>query len=102
MSLLKVPLPGPVELRLPVRKAGCVDAIAVWFDLHLSTSCSLSTSPSSRTRWEKAIFPVEKGLPGEELSVEVSCSESQTGKTLNHCFVEVHSHYRFVYCVELI
>ena len=38
---------------------GCVDAIAMWFDLQLNEEISLSTGPQSDSLcWEQAVFPV--------------------------------------------
>ncbi|KAK3100629.1 hypothetical protein FSP39_022782 [Pinctada imbricata] len=46
------------EKCLHVVKAGRVDAIATWFDLHLIDDMTLTTNPSRNNCWEQAIFPV--------------------------------------------
>lgn len=37
---------------------GDVDALAVWFELHLDQENSISTGPDEDTCWEQAIYPV--------------------------------------------
>lgn len=46
------------QLALDVCTDGCVDALAVWFDLHLTEGLTVSTQPNARGCWEQAIFPV--------------------------------------------
>ncbi|KAH3840796.1 protein arginine N-methyltransferase 9-like [Dreissena polymorpha] len=41
-----------------VRKPGRVDALAVWFDLHLDDTITIATAADSQSCWEQAIFPV--------------------------------------------
>lgn len=49
----------PVQrLRLAVTQQGELDALAVWFQLHLDEDNSLSTGPQEDTCWEQAIYPV--------------------------------------------
>lgn len=43
---------------MPVTQEGELDAIAVWFHLHLDKESSLSTGPQEDTCWEQAIYPV--------------------------------------------
>ncbi|XP_049427572.1 protein arginine N-methyltransferase 9 isoform X1 [Epinephelus fuscoguttatus] len=69
------------QIRLPVTQEGELDALAVWFQLHLDEESSLSTGPQEDTCWEQAIYPVHstKGFvlkPQDELLVEVSCRDS--------------------------
>ncbi|XP_069022854.1 protein arginine N-methyltransferase 9 [Embiotoca jacksoni] len=69
------------EIRLPVIQGGELDALAVWFQLHLDEESSLSTGPQEDTCWEQAIYPVHstKGFvlkPRDELVVEVSCRDA--------------------------
>ncbi|XP_035681663.1 protein arginine N-methyltransferase 9-like [Branchiostoma floridae] len=45
---------------LPVKHPGMVDAVVMWFDLHLDEETHLSTSPEQDTCWEQAIFPVHR------------------------------------------
>ncbi|XP_061737200.1 protein arginine N-methyltransferase 9-like isoform X1 [Nerophis ophidion] len=69
------------RVRLPVVQQGELDALAVWFQLHLDEDSSLSTGPQEDTCWEQAIYPEHcaKGFllkPGDELVVEVSCKDA--------------------------
>ncbi|XP_068606850.1 protein arginine N-methyltransferase 9 [Brachionichthys hirsutus] len=69
------------RVRLPVTQEGALDALAVWFQLHLDEENSLSTGPEEDTCWEQAIYPVHtpKGFllkPNDELIVEVSCRDA--------------------------
>lgn len=41
-----------------ITNSGRVDAIAVWFDLHLDDNVTITTSPVMNNCWEQAIFPV--------------------------------------------
>lgn len=58
-----------------------VDALAVWFDLLLDPSTSLSTAPTSPTSsWDQAIFPLWRELrveSGDVVGVTASCSDTQ-------------------------
>ncbi|XP_071360277.1 protein arginine N-methyltransferase 9 isoform X2 [Trachinotus anak] len=69
------------QMCLPVIQEGELDALAVWFQLHLDEESSLSTGPQEDTCWEQAIYPVHsaKGFvlkPGDELIVEISCRDA--------------------------
>ncbi|KAJ4944053.1 hypothetical protein JOQ06_012600 [Pogonophryne albipinna] len=69
------------RIHLPVTQGGELDALAVWFQLHLDEDSSLSTGPEEDTCWEQAIYPVHntKGFvlkPQDELVVEVSCRDA--------------------------
>ncbi|XP_059198244.1 protein arginine N-methyltransferase 9 isoform X1 [Centropristis striata] len=69
------------QIRLPVTQEGVLDALAVWFQLHLDEESSLSTGPQEDTCWEQAIYPVHstRGFvlkPRDELIVEVSCRDA--------------------------
>uniref|UniRef100_A0A8D2ZT41 Protein arginine N-methyltransferase 9 n=1 Tax=Scophthalmus maximus TaxID=52904 RepID=A0A8D2ZT41_SCOMX len=66
------------KLCLPVSQEGELDALAVWFQLHLDEESSLSTGPQEDTCWEQAIYPVTmpRVRPGDELIVEVSCRDA--------------------------
>jgi hypothetical protein len=35
-----------------------LDALVLWFDLHLDDHVTLSSSPSAGSCWEQAIYPV--------------------------------------------
>uniref|UniRef100_A0A3B3T7N9 Protein arginine N-methyltransferase 9 n=1 Tax=Paramormyrops kingsleyae TaxID=1676925 RepID=A0A3B3T7N9_9TELE len=69
------------RFRLPVTRDGMLDALAMWFELHLDKETSLSTGPQEDTCWEQAIYPVQhlsecSLKAGDELLVEVSCKDS--------------------------
>ncbi|XP_021172273.2 protein arginine N-methyltransferase 9 isoform X1 [Fundulus heteroclitus] len=69
------------EIRLPVNQGGELDALAVWFQLHLDEENSLSTGPEEDTCWEQAIYPVHSAMsfalkPRDELIVDVSCRDA--------------------------
>lgn len=69
------------RVHLPVTQGGLLDALAVWFKLHLDQDSSLSTGPQEDTCWEQAIYPVQTPhnvtlRPGDELIVEISCSDA--------------------------
>uniref|UniRef100_A0A8C4HGT2 Protein arginine N-methyltransferase 9 n=1 Tax=Dicentrarchus labrax TaxID=13489 RepID=A0A8C4HGT2_DICLA len=66
------------KIHLPVTQEGELDALAVWFQLHLDEESSLSTGPQEDTCWEQAIYPVHSFLlkPLDELIVEVSCRDA--------------------------
>ncbi|XP_023813413.1 protein arginine N-methyltransferase 9 isoform X1 [Oryzias latipes] len=72
------------RIQLPVTQQGELDALAVWFQLHLDEESSLSTGPQEDTCWEQAIYPVHSAKcfmlkPGDELIVEVSCRDAYLG-----------------------
>lgn len=52
------------RLSLTVSHEGVLDALAVWFQLHLDEENSLSTAPQEKTCWEQAIYPIQ-GPQGE-------------------------------------
>lgn len=59
------------RLRLPVIQEGQLDALAVWFQLHLDEENSLSTGPQEDTCWEQAIYPVHSTKGITEYSVHI-------------------------------
>ncbi|KAK7929382.1 hypothetical protein WMY93_005777 [Mugilogobius chulae] len=66
---------------LPVTQEGELDALAVWFQLHLDQDNSLSTGPEEDTCWEQAVYPVHATKDfalqvGDQLLVEVSCRDA--------------------------
>ncbi|XP_076995982.1 protein arginine N-methyltransferase 9 isoform X2 [Tamandua tetradactyla] len=70
----------PDKIGIPVTKEGILDAIVVWFVLHLDDEHSLSTSPSEETCWEQAVYPVQgfadyQIKPGDHVMIEVSCQD---------------------------
>uniref|UniRef100_A0A672KUE9 Protein arginine methyltransferase 9 n=1 Tax=Sinocyclocheilus grahami TaxID=75366 RepID=A0A672KUE9_SINGR len=46
------------QLRLSGTQEGVLDALAVWFQLHLDQVNHLSTGPQEDTCWEQAIYPI--------------------------------------------
>ncbi|MBN3297161.1 ANM9 methyltransferase, partial [Amia calva] len=69
------------QISLPITQEGVLDAIAVWFVLHLDEENSLSTGPQEETCWEQAIYPVQNLFnctvkPGDSLLLEVSCQDA--------------------------
>ncbi|KAM9476898.1 protein arginine N-methyltransferase 9 isoform 2-T2 [Clarias gariepinus] len=68
-----------VQLRVPVIQDGDVDALAVWFELHLDQENSISTGPDEDTCWEQAVYPVPTHCSvkcSDELLVDVSCRDT--------------------------
>uniref|UniRef100_A0A8C2PTD6 Protein arginine methyltransferase 9 n=1 Tax=Cyprinus carpio TaxID=7962 RepID=A0A8C2PTD6_CYPCA len=69
-----------MQLRLCVTQEGVLDALAVWFQLHLDQDNHLSTGPQEDTCWEQAIYPIQSPFNtvkcGDEILVEVSCKDS--------------------------
>lgn len=69
-----------MQLRLCVTREGILDALAIWFQLHLDQDNHLSTGPQEDTCWEQAIYPVQSPFNavkcGDEILVEVSCKDS--------------------------
>ncbi|XP_033827749.1 protein arginine N-methyltransferase 9 isoform X1 [Periophthalmus magnuspinnatus] len=66
---------------LPVTQEGGLDALAIWFQLHLDQDNSLSTGPEEDTCWEQAIYPVHTTKDfalklEDKLLVEVSCRDA--------------------------
>ena len=77
-SPLQIPLPPESHLHLPVLSDGMVDAVAVWFELHLDSEVSISTAPSWDISWEQALFPVPRKMEvqrGDSLQLLASCSD---------------------------
>ena len=44
---------------LTVKKHGRLDALAVWFDLHLDECVTIATGPDTENCWEQAVYPVQ-------------------------------------------
>ncbi|KAM5255918.1 protein arginine N-methyltransferase 9 isoform 2-T2 [Ctenodactylus gundi] len=70
----------PDQLCIPVIKEGILDALMVWFVLHLDDEHTLSTSPSEETCWEQAVYPIQdltdyRIKPGHHVTMEVSCQD---------------------------
>ncbi|TTD47739.1 Protein arginine N-methyltransferase 9 [Bagarius yarrelli] len=67
------------QLHVPVVQDGDVDALVVWFELHLDQDNSISTGPDEDTCWEQAIYPVPSHYSvkrGDELLLEASCRDA--------------------------
>ena len=78
ISVEQIPLPES-HVSLPAIAAGQLDAIAVWFDLHLDSQNSFSTGPSWDISWEQAIFPIrhENRLQdGDTVLLHASCTDT--------------------------
>ena len=43
---------------LIVKQHGHLDALAVWFDLHLDECVTITTAPDTENCWEQAVYPV--------------------------------------------
>jgi type II protein arginine methyltransferase len=74
----QIPLPES-RISLPAIAVGQLDAIAVWFDLHLDSQNSFSTGPSCDISWEQAIFPArhENHLQdGDTVLLHASCTDT--------------------------
>ncbi|RXN24447.1 arginine N-methyltransferase 9 [Labeo rohita] len=69
-----------MQMRLHVIQDGILDALAVWFELHLDQENHLSTGPQEDTCWEQAIYPIQSQFNtvkrGDEILVDVSCKDS--------------------------
>ncbi|PNF42465.1 hypothetical protein B7P43_G08745, partial [Cryptotermes secundus] len=88
-----------VEHCLTCTQSGQVDAIAMWFDLHLDDVTTLSSAPgddSDRDRvyradcWDQAIFPVESPIcvtSGQKLNIHIMCHGGKVS-------VDVHDQHR--------
>ena len=57
-----------MNLSIPVVRAGCLDAMATYYDLHLDSDVTISTSPHSNQNccWEQALYPVTTAANGSE------------------------------------
>nr|XP_006629607.1 PREDICTED: putative protein arginine N-methyltransferase 9 [Lepisosteus oculatus]XP_015199997.1 PREDICTED: putative protein arginine N-methyltransferase 9 [Lepisosteus oculatus] len=68
------------QVSVAVVQEGVLDAIALWFELHLDEENSLSTGPEEETCWEQAIYPVQNlrncsVKPGDTLMLDVLCQD---------------------------
>ena len=87
---MQVPLPPPNNLSFPILHEGRMDCLVSWFTLHLDRDHHISTSPSSSTSWEQAIFPLnereEEQLhlsKGHTLPVLASCTDTELVLSIN-------------------
>ena len=74
----QIPLPRRC-VSFPSIATGQLDAIAVWFDLHLDSQNSFSTGPSWDISWEQAIFPARHEThlqDGDILLLHASCTDT--------------------------
>ncbi|XP_030047523.1 protein arginine N-methyltransferase 9 [Microcaecilia unicolor] len=79
-ELEKLATKKPCRITVPVTTEGVLDAIVVWFVLHLDEEYSLSTGPKEETCWEQAVYPVQHlpdylVKPGDRVVIEVSCQD---------------------------
>lgn len=75
---MQIPLPQG-HFSIPITADGILDAIAVWFHLHLDHTNTISTAPSQHTTWEQAIFPIPHILSvskGDMVTVAASCTDT--------------------------
>lgn len=91
-----------LSLEVPVKCSGNIDAIAVWFDLHLDRDIHISTGPSDDSLcWEQAIFPVHphhigstrSHVVGNEILISVDEGDSLmiTG-VINQEYLQIQCH----------
>ena len=76
--MTQVPLPPECHLHLPVLCEGMVDAVAMWFELHLDSEVSFCTAPSWDLSWEQALFPMSREMEvqrGDAVRLLASCSD---------------------------
>ncbi|KAM6440791.1 protein arginine N-methyltransferase 9 isoform 1-T2 [Liasis olivaceus] len=71
---------NPSKIKIPIIKEGILDAIVVWFTLHLDDEHILSTSPNVDTCWEQAVYPVQSLLDhsvksGDCVAMEICCQD---------------------------
>lgn len=75
------PVDAPHVVSLVSCMSGVVDAIGLWFGLHLDTSRTISTAPGSRANWEQAVYPVMNEVPlvvveGDQVHMSVTCTDT--------------------------
>lgn len=78
MTILQIPLPES-HASLSAMSAGQVDAVAVWFDLHLDSQNSFSTAPTWDISWEQAVFPMRQDIylqAGDTVQLHASCTDT--------------------------
>lgn len=66
------------KLDVPIVTEGTVDAIMVYFVLHLDDSIRLNSSPTSDSCWEQAVYAVHHMKTvsvGTQIQLEVTCSK---------------------------
>lgn len=90
-----------VEHCLTCTQSGQVDAIAMWFDLHLDDVTILSSAPGDDSDrdgvhrancWDQAIFPVESPIcvtSGQKLNIHITCHGGKVS-------VDIHDQHRTV------
>ena len=85
-----MPLPPPNNLSFPILHEGRMDCLVSWFTLHLDRNHHISTSPSSSTSWEQAIFPFSESeeehlllSKGYTLPVLASCTDTELVLSIN-------------------
>ena len=64
---------------LTVKQHGRLDALAVWFDLHLDECVTITTGPDTENCWEQAVYPVHT-VQREKDTGEVDINCDMTNK----------------------
>ena len=69
-----------MNLAVPMVRAGCLDAVATYYDLHLDPTITISTSPhdNQNCSWEQAVYPVTTSADGCEGGGRISVAEGDT------------------------
>ena len=62
-----------MNLALPVVRDGCLDAMVTYYDLHLDSEVSISTSPhgNQNCSWEQAVYPILTVDAGKRENMQV-------------------------------
>jgi hypothetical protein len=88
-----------IEHSLTCTQSGQVDAIAMWFDLHLDDVTTLSSAPGEDSDrdgvhrancWDQAIFPVQstiRVMSGQKLNIHITCHGGKVS-------VDAHDQYQ--------
>ncbi|XP_012944691.1 protein arginine N-methyltransferase 9 [Aplysia californica] len=93
---------------LNISDNGRLDALVVWFDLHLCEGVQISTHPQNRGCWEQAVFPVSTVRlseaqstgrePPKDLSVHPGCQlvvhHQVKGSKLHMCVTDIAGDFR--------
>ena len=69
-----------MNLVVPMVRAGCLDAVATNYDLHLDPTITISTYPHDNQNccWEQAVYPVTTSGDGCEGGGRISVAEGDT------------------------
>jgi type II protein arginine methyltransferase len=76
----QVTLPSSEVVTLPIDEDGRIDALMMWFELHLDDEISFNTLPSSNNSWEQALYPSHDDTinvtKGTNIPVNTSCTDA--------------------------